>query len=111
MIQFDLFTDYKQGPPTATHYNTTALTGDDLKQARVKAGGQKEKILKFFQSHPHTSFTPAQVHLHFGQQMVLNSVRRSITDLTTEGYLDKLGERRIGLYGKDNFTWKLRSSN
>lgn len=106
---FDKLNRFEESAPTATHYNTTALTGEDLRKARVKAGGQKEKILQFFQDHPRTSFTPAQVHLHFGQQMVLNSVRRCITDLTTEGLLEKTEERRQGLYGSDNFTWRLKA--
>ena len=38
---------------------------------------------------------------------LITSVRRSITDLTKEGYLEKTSEQRKGLYGKKEYIWRI----
>ena len=107
MNQLDLFQNYKILSKW-NYFNTTQKTGEDLKEARVRASGQTEAILKLFQEHPHTSMTPWDVHLHMGQQMMITSIRRAITTLTDAGYLVKTEERRkSGPANETNYTWKL----
>lgn len=90
-------------------HNTTEKKGVELERAQVKASGQTEIILKVFQQHPRTSFTPWDVWMHLGQQMMITSVRRAITTLTDAGYLVKTEERRkSGPAEETNFTWKLK---
>jgi Fe2+ or Zn2+ uptake regulation protein len=80
-----------------------------LERATVQASGQAEKILRFFQQHPRTAFTPWDVHLHLGQQLMITSVRRAITTLTDAGHLVKTEERRkSGPADETNCTWKLK---
>jgi len=91
------------------YHNTTAKKGAELERATLKASGQTEKILKFFQQHPHTAFTPWDVHLHLGQQLMITSVRRAITTLTDARYLVKTEERRrSGPAEETNCTWRLK---
>ena len=104
--QLDIFQAHRIGP---VYHNTTAKTGEDLEKAQVKASGQTEAILKLFQDHPHTSFTPWQIYYHFGQQMMITSIRRAITTLTDGGYLVKTTERRkSGPANETSFCWRLK---
>jgi len=90
-------------------YNTVRLSGQELKQAKRKAGGQNEIILKVFQDHPQTSFTPWSMHLHLGQQFLIGSVRRAMTTLTAMGYLEKSEKKVPEKAGAENFTWRLKT--
>lgn len=117
--QLDIFTTLKS-PPIVTadrvearrvarvYHNTTDKSGTELERVQVKASRQTEQILRFFRQNPHTTFTPWDVHLQLGQQLMITSVRRAITTLTDAGYLVKTGERRRGLVGEANYTWKLK---
>jgi Fe2+ or Zn2+ uptake regulation protein len=87
------------------------LPEEQLGEAREKAKKQKEMILKFFRRRPEYRYTPVKVHeilLWEGETILLNSVRRSITDLTKEGRLIKCqwNESDMGIYGKLNRTWR-----
>lgn len=125
--QFELFTTLKPSQTIATantphvveahklpqvYHNTTELKGEELSRAQVRASGETEKILRFFQEHPHAWFTPWDVYFHFGQQLDRNNVRRCITNLTTAGYLvkgTKAGQRKSGPFNQPNYTWKLKA--
>ena len=118
MTQFDLFTTHKTTPTVADHktaplhgrfYNTTGLTDQDLINQRRRVSGQTERILKVFEQHPHTAFSPWDVYYHLGQQAMITSVRRAITDLTSEGYLQKCERKRSGPANEWNWTWKLKA--
>ena len=103
--QLDIFQAHRVG---TVYHNTTEKKGEELHKAQIKASGQTEAILKLFQQHPHTSFTPWDVHLHMGQQMMITSIRRAITTLTDSGYLVKTEERRkSGPANETNYTWRL----
>jgi hypothetical protein len=115
MNQLDLFQKLRHNGPQGTaetanfvYFNTTSKKGDDLEKARVRASGQTEAVLKLFQDHPHTSFTPWEIYHHMGQQMMITSIRRAITTLTDAGHLVKTEERRkSGPANETNYTWRL----
>ena len=71
-----------------SYYNTTNLNGADLKKSTGRAESQTEKILRFFLANPDWSFTPAMIHKVFND-ILLTSVRRSMSDLTKSGDLIK----------------------
>jgi len=89
-------------------YNTVPLTGEMLIKFQEKAFKQQEIVLSFFQKHPERSFTPIEVHYHLWKAKYtypLTSVRRAITNLTSEGKLVMVG-RKMEQYGSPNNTWK-----
>lgn len=88
-------------------HNTIGLLPSEHREREKKAISQDEKILKFFKENPHADFTPSQVWIQFGQQYPLTSIRRSITNLTKAGELVKTDNKRPGLFGEANYTWKL----
>lgn len=93
---------------TPPFYNTTRETGEILTKSHKKARSQDEIILDFFRSNPLKEFTPFEVQEGSG---LLNcpatSIRRSITNLTKSGFLFKTENKKEGIYGKDNYCWKL----
>ncbi len=89
-------------------YNTTSETGDTLKKSRITAGKQNDKVLSFFQRHPDKEFSPVDVwRVVFDSKTPLTSCRRCMTTLEQQGYLVKTNNKVAGMYGKNNFTWRL----
>ena len=91
-------------------HNTIDAQAEELKQHEAKAETQGERILRMFRGHPERSFTPCEIHNSLGtiDQPLLTSVRRSITDLTRDGYLERTSTRRLGAHGAMNYTWQLK---
>ena len=95
-------------------HDSIPLPEEQLPEAREKAAKQKELVLSYFRDRFSMNFTPVEMHQimeEHGEKILLNSVRRSITDLTKESVGGKLikcdwSERRMGAYGRDNRTWK-----
>jgi len=89
-------------------YNTTHITGDDLKIRRIKADAQSRLILAFFKMHPGELFTPFEVLKELNYDpMQITSVRRSITDLTQASLLVKTNTMKQGSLGAPNHCWRL----
>jgi Fe2+ or Zn2+ uptake regulation protein len=93
------------------YFNTTNLEGHRLKVATMKTGTQNRMILDIFRSHPDSLLTPFDVLNLFPWEKFntpITSVRRSITTLTDMGYLYKTSVKREGVYGADNYCWRLK---
>lgn len=91
-----------------SYYNTNNLKGKDLDKAKEKALTQDERIMQYFLSHENALCTPYEVQGYvFGNKAPVTSVRRSLTNLTKEGKLEKTNLMRNGLYGDPNYCWKL----
>lgn len=89
-------------------YNTTHLSGDELKTRKISAGRQCSLILNFFKENPQGYFTPFEVAQYANLMGApITSVRRAMNTLTQEGLLIKTDRMREGQYGVSNHTWKL----
>jgi Fe2+ or Zn2+ uptake regulation protein len=88
------------------YYNTTNETGEVLKRAKQKTLKQDSRIMSFFESHP-GHWTPCEVWQQCMPNVPITSVRRSITNLTDQGRLEKTDKKKQGIYGRPNYTWKL----
>ena len=92
-----------------SYFNTTNEKGEQLKLYQEKAKSQDERILTYFKVSPKICWSPSQVwRWLFKESVPLTSVRRSITNLTSEGYLIQTEETREGIYGRKERTWKLK---
>lgn len=94
-------------------HNTLGLSGGELNTAEKKAHNQESLILDFFKRRAqYNSYTPAEIWQVFngqGYNWPLTSVRRSISNLTDKKkVLIKLNEKRRGIFGLTNHTWKLK---
>jgi len=86
------------------YYNTTKESGEALRDCKGKAESQDEMIFKFFQRSGR-GYSPSQVlHLCLPRAPI-TSVRRSITNLTSRGFLTKTDNKVKGVYGKPEYVW------
>lgn len=93
-----------------SYYNTTHLSGDELKDRTKKSESQKDIILRFFKSNPFGKFTPFDIHSALGfnkNNTPITSVRRAMSDLGKEKEITNTGEKSIGLFGASNYKWTL----
>lgn len=85
-------------------YNTTALTGDALKEAVARARSHNAAILEIF-LNTRKGYGPSQIHallVKAGRKVDINSVRRGMTDMTKKTKdLVMTGDKRPGQYGRD----------
>ena len=90
------------------YYNTTNQKGTTLKDSVSKTEKQEVKVLRFFKENPKAYLSPCQVHKMLGINCPITSIRRTITDLTGLGELEKTDIMHEGVYGKKVHTWKLK---
>ena len=97
MNQLNIF-----GPSQSVHYhNTVPTSGYDLIKKNEKSGKQEIEILQFFQAKGHgVNFTAWEVFNRPFNQMTMASVKRSMTNLMNDGYLQKTLDLRPGQYGE-----------
>ena len=91
------------------YWNTTRLTGAELREAVQSADKQDAAVLAIFDSRPGQNLSPSQVWrigCDLGARWLLTSVRRSMTNLTDERELVKLDDRIDGTYGRKEFVWR-----
>jgi hypothetical protein len=93
-----------------SYFNTTHETGQTLVDAKAKAKTQDELIMDFFKGG--AKFTPWGVYsqlLSFGRisnNVPITSIRRSISNLCSSGYLVKLNEKRRERLGVANYLYQ-----
>ena len=94
------------------YYNTNKEKSNTLKRSRERANTQEEIILDLFKRNPNFHMTPFDIQEALSNLYDLNapitSVRRAITDLTTEDKLIKTDIMKKGNYGKEVHCWKLK---
>jgi len=91
-------------------HNTTKESGQHLIQFEDKANAQDKMVLDFFKKHNAFGFTPCECMDFLSLQGVpITSIRRSISDLTKKNLLIKTNKKKIGRYGRPNFTWKFNN--
>ena len=97
----------------AKYYNTNNETGAVLQQSRQSAKTQRKRVLSIFERFFADKFSPERIckgyKKIYGEELDINSCRRTITGLTKEGLLIKLGEddKVRGSKGKKIHRWKL----
>lgn len=97
-----------------SYYNTTNESGTTLKNNVAKAKSQEEEILDIFRldfkhwkdATDYVGMTPVNI-LDFFPKYPITSIRRALTNLTKQGKLIKTNEKRIGMYGRSEYVWKL----
>lgn len=98
-------------------HNSVELPRQEWKDADVKAYTQEQIILQFFQQRKDRDFTPCEVFetmLAIGtidRRTPITSIRRAMSNLTQTQRLVKTQNKRTGIYGMVNFTWKLNTNN
>ena len=89
------------------YYNTNNETGPTLKSSRLKAETQKDKVLKFFELNMKCMSADQVWGFLFDKSVPVTSIRRAVTDLSTDGYLVKTEHMVDGMYGKKVHLYRL----
>lgn len=90
-----------------SYYNTTSIKGDDLKTSQNKAVSQENKIFDLFTKQVWMS--PSDAYYEFDAMFPITSIRRAFSNLTKEGKVYKTDQMQLGLYGKPEHLWKVKT--
>lgn len=90
-----------------SYFNTTKESGTTLKNNVAKADTQESIILDFYKFR--NKMTPSELMYYFTRTPI-TSIRRALTNLTKQGKLIKTDEKRIGMYGRSEYVWKLNEN-
>lgn len=111
--QLALGFDAPEAPRAAVlrhHHVRSHQPAEEAVAAEHRAKGQAAEILAWLDARPGRRFTPSEVHAALGGNAwgPINSVRRSLTNLTTMGDLvHHPTDRRAGPWGAPESTWSL----
>ena len=91
------------------YFNTTNLNGKELEGEKANATSQQEFILSLFygKKDEYTASEMWKAYLSCGKRCPITSVRRALTNLTSDGKLEKTNVQRIGIYGKPEYVYQL----
>lgn len=98
-----------------SYFNTTNESGTTLNNNVAKAKSQEEEIFDFFKyvnSFNEFNSTPSELQMLNLKLKIypITSIRRALTNLTKQGKLIKTNEKRIGMYGRSEYVWKLNEN-
>ena len=90
-----------------TYFNTNTERGATLAESHKRAQRQEAEVLRIFRNCRPNFLAAHEVHARLGSDILLTSVRRAITSLTSEGKLVKQRFMVPGPYGKKVYVWGL----
>jgi predicted transcriptional regulator len=92
------------------HFNTTHEVGAVRAAYQSQAIKQEAAVLALFRRE-RLAMTPSEVcealNRTHGKGWLLTSIRRSMSNLTDEGLLEKTGRKRMGPHGRFEYYWEL----
>lgn len=92
---------------SAHHWNTTNLTGDELRAAIATAKRQEDAVLAIYRAHG-AALSPSDVWgigTRAGRAWLLTSVRRAISNLAHDDLLAKTDQCKTGIHGAREHLW------
>lgn len=100
-----------------SYFNTTNESGTTLNNNVAKAKSQEEEIINVFifekgisiKKETNLGFSPSELYDGL-ETYPITSIRRALTNLTKQGKLIKTDEKRIGMYGRSEYVWKLNEN-
>lgn len=92
-----------------TYYNTNQLGTAEVKQYSKICASQDEAVRLIFLDYKRP-MTPSEVwrvytYPNLMSSTPLTSIRRSITNLTKQGFLEKTEDKKEGIFGRPENVW------
>ncbi|MBL6985275.1 MAG: hypothetical protein ISR74_06750 [Candidatus Thioglobus sp.] len=98
-----------------SHHDTTNLSKEDLVLAEKRAKKLEEHVLDLYQKRWMEYISPPSAKRHIDKILqkdtLLTSVRRAISNLTRDGYLEKTDVMVDGGHGSPVHCWKLKQKD
>ena len=95
-----------------SHHDTTNLQPEELKLAELRAVKLETHIHNLFKARWNENISPPSVKRYLdktlGQDTLLTSVRRGISNLTNQGLLEKTDAMADGGHGMGVHCWRLK---
>lgn len=90
------------------YYNTTNEKDEALKQAKLKAGTQGDRVLSIFSDFRRLSASQCWLiyQRRYKSNTPLTSIRRAISNLADRGDLTKMPGKVIGIYGRNEYYYR-----
>ena len=89
-----------------THFNTVNEEDRTLKRYQAQADSQDAKIIAWFNNTSGLLWPPSEICRHvFDNTVPLTSVRRAMTNLTTDHVLVKTEQKHLGPSGRMAYCW------
>lgn len=85
-------------------YNTTKEVNPQLELFNEKASTQEKKVLSLMNQKKKAS--PSEL-LEYFENTPITSIRRALTNLSNKGKLIKTDEKKIGIFGRNEYVWEL----
>lgn len=90
-----------------SYFNTTSVTRPELMQFQHKAMTQQESVLEAMKTEG--SATASKIwRMYFSDNCPITSIRRSLTCLVTDGHLTKTSVKKVGLWGRPEYVYKIK---
>lgn len=92
------------------HFHNSTNEQEKLPQYEQSAKTQDELIFNHLKSNPSKAFTASDLWFHTGlddKGVPITSIRRSLTNLTTQGKARKTTDKKIGLFGRPEYFFTL----
>lgn len=93
-----------------SYHRTVSQPAASTAAGEASARRQDDLVLAWFRARPWIEASPEDVHAAVMPAAPLTSARRSVTNLTTRGLLEKTAHTRRGQYGRAVHTWRLRTT-
>lgn len=89
-------------------FNTIELSGPPLVEATEQACKQDDRVLLILKKlGKATPFMVSEIYNKLYPECPVTSIRRSLTVLTTKGFLIMCDEMKVERYNKPNHYWKI----
>jgi len=92
-------------------HRTSHFTERQVEHLKESATRQERIIARWFWNNPDQHIGPGKLHSIMGWDWPLTSTRRSITNLTEDGILQKTEYQSMGSHGRPEHHWKWRWPN
>lgn len=90
-------------------HNTIGASKKELIVLDEKCKTQEDKVLDYFKKNPELHCSPTDVWSAIGlYETPVTSIRRAMSNLTRDGFLEKTNVKVNGIYGVKTFCWKLK---
>lgn len=89
-----------------SYYNTTNETGNNLKEFKAKAKNQEDRIIAVMRANPEMHYGASDLSRIF-PNMLLTSIRRSLSNLSKSNLIYKTDKKQQGLFSRNEYTFML----
>lgn len=90
-------------------YNTTNERLHVLKQHEQKAQSQEATVKEIFTVEKKAMTAADVLHKYPNRNVPLTSIRRALTNLVNDGFLLKTPFKKEGLFGRNNFLYRVNT--